>query len=656
MESLDYIVLCVYLGGIFLVGVLFAGKNKSSADMFAAGGRSPWWTSGLSAFMTMFSANTFVVWGGIAYRQGMVAVLINLMYGVAALMTGYFVAGKWKKMGVQTPAEFIQKRYGSGALHFFTWFMTVFKMLTTAGALYAMGRILVTLMPLPDGHFLQDPATGTLSLNWAIVILSSVVVIYTMIGGLWAVLMTDVLQFIVLNLAVLFVIPLSLLNAGGVSGAVDTMGGITVDDSGRTMLSAISGDYSLLFLVGWCVIHFFMIGAEWAFVQRFICVPDAKAARKSTYLFGVLYLVSPLLWLMPPMLYRMIDGIPEGLPLELFKYVPAEKYEDFAPEVIAACQTGNAGSIPGADFDKLRDLAIKFKSEAGYIKACVAVLPAGMIGLMFAAMFSATASMVSSQLNVFSGVLTNDIYKPLVRTATDPKKLLWVGRVFTVVLGVLLIAIALAYQAMGGAEQVIVKSTEAVVVALLAPTVWGLFSRSVRSGAVWWTAGIGMVAGVVVRLGLAKDGFLADADALAGAAKWVQGNMKVAETLSGVVLPVVVLFVIQLVSRGTSPGFARVAEMAAAEEQLEESGTVHASNLPAVIVAWCIGACGVLMAALAVVHFMRGADTDAAEAATRAIASWKVLSAFALVLFAIAGAVGFAARRQKETGSEYLST
>ena len=55
--------------------------------------------------MTMFSANTFVVWGSIAFDVGMVAVMINLMYGVAALLAGYFVASRWKAMGVETPAN-----------------------------------------------------------------------------------------------------------------------------------------------------------------------------------------------------------------------------------------------------------------------------------------------------------------------------------------------------------------------------------------------------------------------------------------------------------------------------------------------------------------------------------------------------------------------
>ena len=634
MHLTDYTVLVLYLAGIFLVGLLFARKNKSSEDMFAAGGQSPWWTSGLSAFMTMFSANTFVVWGGIGYKFGMVAVVINLMYGVAALLVGYFVAGKWKRMGVKTPAEFIQKRYGNGALHFFTWFMTVFKMLTTAGALYAMGRILVSLMPLPDGHFLQDPVTGNLSLAAAIIILSSIVVIYTMIGGLWAVLMTDVLQFIVLNLAVLFVIPLMLMKVGGAGAALEGLGSVTVDGSGHTMMSPIAGDYTFLFLAGWCAIHFFMIGAEWAFVQRFICVPSAKDARKSTYLFGILYLVSPLLWLLPPILYRLVDGIPEGLPPELFKYVPEKNHMDFDPAVIQACKDGLAYTIAESKdaFDQLRGIAIKFKSEAGYIKACREVLPAGMVGLMFAAMFSATASMVSSQLNVFSGVLTNDIFRPLAKSVTSSKALLWVGRVFTVLLGVILIAIALSYEAMGGAEKVIVNATEAVVVALLAPTVWGLFSRRVNSAAVWWTAGLGMIAGVMVRMGLAKAGFLADVEMFKGIAGWVQANGVLAKTLSGVVLPISVLSLVQLLSKGEAAGYVRVHELQVEEDALEATGVVKASKLPAIIVAWAIAACGLLMSVLTFIN-------DESQLVT---------GIFAAVLFIIAGTIGLVVRSKED--------
>ena len=64
MHLTDWIVLVCYLAGTVFVGVFLGRMVKNSSDMFSAGGQSPWWISGLSAFMTMFSANTFVVWGG----------------------------------------------------------------------------------------------------------------------------------------------------------------------------------------------------------------------------------------------------------------------------------------------------------------------------------------------------------------------------------------------------------------------------------------------------------------------------------------------------------------------------------------------------------------------------------------------------------------
>ena len=124
-------------------------------------------------------------------------------------------------MGIETPAEYVRLRFGTGAQHFYTWSMMVLRVVGTAAALYALAKILVALMPLDEGNILRDPETGNLSLRWAILIFGTVVVLYTMIGGLWAVLMTDVLQFIILNLAVLFVVPLALHEVGGLGGFIE---------------------------------------------------------------------------------------------------------------------------------------------------------------------------------------------------------------------------------------------------------------------------------------------------------------------------------------------------------------------------------------------------------------------------------------------------
>jgi solute:Na+ symporter, SSS family len=537
MKNIDYLVLLAYLIGIVLVGVGLSWKNKNAADMFAAGGQSPWWTSGLSAFMTMFSAGTFVVWGGIAYEHGFVAVIINLCYGIAALLAGYFVAGHWKKLGVKTPAQFIELRFGTAAVQFYTWAMMAFRIVGVGVSLYSLSVVLVALMPLPTSNPFCDPSTGNLSLNWAILIFGGIVVAYTMAGGLWAVLMTDVLQFIVLNLAVLFVIPLAFGQVGGISAFIEK--------APEGFFALTSDKYTWFFMMCWVLIHFFMIGAEWAFVQRFICVPNEKDARKSTYLFGVLYLVSPIVWLLPPMIYRTINP-------------------DAAP-------------------------------EQAYILACKSVLPVGMVGLLVAAMFSATGSMVSSQLNVFAGVLTDEFYRRLFKPDATDKKLVQMGRVFTITLGSVLVGVALAIPYLGGAEKIIVSITSLMVGPLLAPTLWGLFSKRITIKAIWMTASISFALGVLCKMGLAQGGWLVNENSQA-LAEWMANNGTTVDLLIGVVVPLLVLFFMQVKSTTTADGWNRVASLVA---ETERSGiSCQASNLPAMIVIGWLFACAVLMFSL----------------------------------------------------------
>ena len=538
MHLADWIVLSLYLAATVGIGVFLGRKVKNTSDLFAAGGASPWWASGLSAFMTMFSANTFVVWGGMAYEHGLVAIMVNLCYGVAALLAGYTVAGKWKRLGVRTPAEFVERRFGKGALHFYTWSMMIYRMVGAAGALYAISILTVAVTHGADtsaGVQGMPPELVT-----AILIFAAVVVLYTMIGGLWAVLMTDVIQFIVLNVAVVFVVALILFDIGGLGGFVA--------QAPEGFLSFTSGPrYTWFFLFGWVAIHYFMIGAEFAFVQRYLCVPTPRDARRGTVLFGVLYLFSPFLWLLPPLLWRVQSPIPEGATDEIIR-------------------------------------ALK---EEAYIRSCKNVLPIGMIGLMMAAMFSATASMISSQLNVFSGVLTHDIYRPLRKAVTD-QGLLRAGRVFTLLLGAMIAVVALCIPMLGGAEKTIISITELMVVPLLAPILIGLLSKKVNVGALWLTAGI------CIPLGLALH-FELITSPQDGMGKWLFDQSK---TFVGVVLPIVIVLIAHLRASGVDRHWHNIETLQANEREAEANQSGEADGTPAKIVGWSMVALGLGMAGL----------------------------------------------------------
>ena len=563
MTLSDYIVLIAYVAGVFVIGGLFGGKIKTSRDMFAAGGTSPWWVSGLSGFMTMFSAGTFVVWGGIAYKHGAVAISISLCYGVSALFVGWFIAGKWNKTGMTTAAEFIELRFGKAALQFYTWSGMTYKLISVGVALYSVAVLISAMVTLPEGAPFRDPATGNLALNWAVLIFGGIVVVYTVVGGLWAVLMTDVLQFIVLTLAVTIVAPMILGHAdvGGLSGFLAK--------SPDGFLSPTSGDFTWIFLMAWMAIHVFIIGGEWAFVQRFLCVPTEKDARKSSWLFGIMYLISPVLWMLPPMVYRLIN--PEADPKE------------------------------------------------AYILACREVLPPGVIGLMLAAMFSATASMVDSQLNVFSGVLTRDFYRNMFRPELSEENLVGVGRIITTVLGLALIALALAVPYLGGAENVILSVTSLIVVPLLAPTVWGLLSRRIGTQSVWLTAGICFFAGALVNFGFSKGGFLENVSALETFTIWIQSNHRLMQQLVGVLLPILILAYLEWRSSETDLGWSHV------QDSIKTITTAETpSKLPSRVVSWSLFSLGILMAVLAFAH---GESSG-------------VLILYSAILFGIGAAVG----------------
>lgn len=535
MSGLDYAVFGIYILGTLGLGGFFYFRSKTSEDLFTAKGQSPWWVAGLSGFMTIFSAATFVVWGGIAYRYGVVALSINMCYGIAALAAGYFVASKWKAMGISTPSEYVCLRFGEAAVQFYIWIMMAFRILGSAVSLYGLAVLLTPLMPLADGNPFQDPETGFFAVKWAIIILGVVVVTYTMAGGLWAVLMTDVVQFIILTLSVVFVVVLLLLQLDDLSEA---MGEVPAH-----FFDLTHGEFTWYFLVAWTLINFVIVGAEWVFAQRYISVQSPSDARKCAYLIGGLYIVSPFIWLLPPLIYRAIE--------------------------------------PNAN------------PEQAYILASQLVLPAGMVGVMAAALFSATASLVSSQLNVFAGALTYQVFKARMRPQASERELLWVGRGASVLLGALLVTLAVNIPNLGGAARVIISKAILVIGPLLLPALWGLFSKTIPERSVWITAGASIIAYILLKWALASGGFLADISALSAIGEWAQTSPRMADMFIGVLLPIIVMTLVQLRSKTVDVGWQR---LAAIEVKPQPAATQASLNVtPAWIVVVAMAVCSATM-------------------------------------------------------------
>lgn len=409
MHTIDYIVIIVFSIGIVIAGISF-GRGSTSSDMksfFAAGGAVPWQINGLSLFMSFFSAGTFVVWGAIAYEHGWVAVTIQWSMCIAGLLIGLFIAPMWRKTGVLTAAEFIKKRLSKNTQKVYMYLFLALALGYTGPFLYPVAKIV-------------NVSTG-FGINQVILFLGLMIILYTAVGGLWAVVVTDVLQFVILTAAVIIVVPLAFENAGGLVGFID--------NAPTGFFELLSGEYTLGFIIAFMFYNMVFIGGNWAYVQRYTTVKDAESSRKVGYLFSALYLISPVIWMLPPMLYRTVEPDLAGL-----------------------------------------------QNEGAYLLMVKQVLPVGMLGLMLGGMVFATASSVNTTLNMAAAVVTNDIFKQLRPDASD-KKLMFVARLSTLLFGVGTIVIALLIPDAGGIVEVVLSIAALTGAPLYAPPIWVLFSK-----------------------------------------------------------------------------------------------------------------------------------------------------------------------------------
>lgn len=407
MTTLDYWVIAIFSIGILVAGLSMSDRKADMKSYFGASGALPWWMSGLSLYMGFFSAGTFVVWGAIAYEQGWVAVTIQWTMAIAGFLIGRFIAPRWRQTGVLTAAEFMQQRFGSGVHKFYTYVFLLMSFAYNGAFLYPVAKLVNVSTGLPS--------------HWAIILFGLMAVLYTTSGGLWAVIVTNVLQFVVLTAAVLIVVPLAFDNVGGI--------GRFVEEAPEGFFNLTGGEYSIWFMAAFGFYNMVFIGGNWAYVQRYTSVPTKREAKKVGYLFGWLYLISPVVWMLPPMLYRLVNSDLGGL-----------------------------------------------ENEGAYLLMCKEVLPAGVMGLMITGMIFATTDSVNASLNVSSAVFTNDVYKRLHPTASN-KSLMWVARLSTLGFGVVTVLVALMVPAMGGIVEVVLSIGALTGVPLYGPAVWALFSK-----------------------------------------------------------------------------------------------------------------------------------------------------------------------------------
>lgn len=463
LNALDYGILAGYMAMILAVGFLMARFNRRTVDYFKGGGRIPWGLSMLSLFISGFSAFMFVGASGIAYKNGGGAILL-FSFALPAYLLGFFIFGPlWRRTRLDTPLQFLTRRFSQETAYLYTLLAVVPNTLVLGIMVYTLCIFTSTALGIGDLVVQLGPLSLT-GFELSIIVTGSVIVIYTTLGGLWAVMVTDAIQFLIVLLVTVILTPLAYFHLGD---------GNLLEGIGRLVREAPPGYFDIklegkpfLFWVTWIVYIIFGYNVNWHIAQRYYSVADERDTRKMALCCGVLSFALPLLWILPilatPILFPDMQALWPSLA---------------QPE------------------------------EASFVTLALAILPHGMLGLLTAAIFAATMSSTDTLFNWLGAVLTKDVYAPIHESIMGRKpserRQLWVGKLSVALLGVFSIWVALNVKRFGGAFDVYMKAESLYKITLFIPVFIGLLYTKTP----WWSAIASVAAGVlgVLAVGVAAS-------------------------------------------------------------------------------------------------------------------------------------------------------
>jgi solute:Na+ symporter, SSS family len=369
------------------IGIYFMRFNKGASDYFRGGNRIPWLVAALSSFMSGFSAWTFTGAAGVAYKQG-IAVIVMYVGNACSFLLGYYVfASRWRRSRISTTMEYLSDRFNETTRQCFSWTTVFFQIFIAASTLYGLGLFVAS--------------ASDISLSWAIMLSGVVILCYCVMGGLWAVVITDFLQAVILMPFTLVLAGAALWKIGGISRLAGAL------PPEMTSLKLPAGEFGWIYMVAWTVMVSFGYNTS-AMAQRYFSVDDERSARKVAFMCFAMFLVGALIWFIPPMAMRVL-------------------YPDLSKV------------WPGA----------ANPHEASYVVASLTLLPHGLIGIMLASMFSATMSTLSGYYNMHAAIISKDIYQTLFDRNASEKKLLAIGWVATIGVGASITAMAVVMAVTG---------------------------------------------------------------------------------------------------------------------------------------------------------------------------------------------------------------
>ena len=409
ISNLDWIIIALFMIATMAIALWSARQSgKSAKEYFLSGNNMPWWMLGVSMVATTFSADTPNLVTDIVRGDGISGNWVWWAFLLTGMLTVFVYARLWRRAGIVTDLEFYELRYSGKSASFLRGFRAIY--LGVFFNVMIMASVLLAGIKI-GGVMLGLSAVQTVGL------VSVVTVFYSAVGGLRGVILTDVFQF-VLSMIGMVVAAVFIMQLPGVESLDNLINHPNVSD--KLNFIPDFNDMELLvplFLIPLAVQWWstWYPGAEPGgggyVAQRMLSAKEEKDAIKATLLFNIAhYALRPWPWILIALasliIYPDLDSI--------------------------------AQAFPNIEADKIgNDLAFP---------AMLTKLPAGLIGLLLAALIAALMSTISTHLNWGSSYIVNDFYARFIdRNITERNKVM-IGRISTVVLMVLAAIVALYLQ------------------------------------------------------------------------------------------------------------------------------------------------------------------------------------------------------------------
>ncbi len=373
LSLLDYLVILGYLAGTLWLGGWIGRRVRSGTDFFLAGRTLPWWAIGMSLVATDIGGTDIIGVGGAAYSHGMAVANFEWIGCVPAMIIAAFVfVPFFYRSGLYTVPEFMERRYNAGMRSALAACWLIFMACNIGVMLLASAKMM--------GQTFGWNLTACI---WATGIL---VGFYTIVGGLAAVVYTDVIQCGVMIGGCLLILVLGLIEVGGVGALQERL-------------------------------------SENAYSTQLIVPVDADSPFPWTAIFfGLALILSPAYWIGNQAIVQRSFGAKDEFQAKA-SFVWGAVLKNIIPIIIAV-----PGLIAAALYPDLKE------GDAAFPQLVATLLPTGIRGLFVAGFIAALMSSVDSYLNSAATILCHDLYRRFIHPSASEETLLKVGRITTALL------------------------------------------------------------------------------------------------------------------------------------------------------------------------------------------------------------------------------